>query len=144
MMSVGENPRHRRSVSSTSGRRPESSVPVPPPRSAPTTWRRPRRHVGDRVFVSSPTRVYLDYTDDNLKSVMEEVSMGEDPDDEEVDRVSLGEAIRNSRDIPKIRSRIFEESLESQEISFYIGWDPLKRKLQLTAFSRCEEINWLG
>jgi hypothetical protein len=75
---------------------------------------------------------------------MEEVSMGEDQDDEEVDRVSLGEAIRNSRDIPKIRSRIFEESLESQEISFYIGWDPLKRKLQLTAFSRCEEINWLG
>lgn len=120
-MSVGENPSHRRSISSTSGRKNEkSTAPVPPPRSAPTTWRRPRRNVGDRVFVTSPTRVYLDYMDENLKTILREVPKEED-EEEKCDRISLGEEIRNSRDIPKIRSRIFEESLESQEISFYIG-----------------------
>ena len=139
MMSVGENPRHRRSVSTGSGRRSEKIAPVPPPRSAPTTCRRPRRHVGDRVFVSSPTKVYLDYVDDNLKVAMERIAP-EEEEEEDFDEESVGEMIRTSKDIPKIRSRIFEDSLESQEISFYIGQG--ERKADCSA--RCENINRRG
>ncbi|RZC38474.1 uncharacterized protein BDFB_001401, partial [Asbolus verrucosus] len=107
-----------------SGRKSEKiAAPVPPPRSAPTTWRRPRRNVGDRVFVSSPTKVYFDYVDDNLQMALGENFEEEEGKNEELDTISLGEVIRNSKDIPKIRNRIFEDSLESQEISFYIGLD---------------------
>lgn len=134
-MSCNESAHHKRSVSSGSARnaneRTEYEVappPVPPPRSAPSTWRKPRRNVGDRVFVSSPTTVYIDFVDENSRKTMELVSnnassveKNENVQCDTVDFNKISENIRHSKDIPKIRNRIFEDSLESQEISFYIG-----------------------
>lgn len=118
-MSVG----HRRSISSSSSRKGGSTTigcPIPPPRSLPTTFRR-RKNVGDRVFVSSPTKVYFDFVDDNSKLIEEQSGVEEQKQKTDVEIEKIEQAIRNSKDIPKLRNRIFEESLESQEICFYIG-----------------------
>lgn len=121
-MSVG----HRRSISSSSSRKGSCGLstlggcPIPPPRSLPTTFRR-RKNVGDRVFVSSPTKVYFDFVDENSRLVDEQPVEEETKQKTPNEIKKIEQAIRNSRDIPKLRNRIFEESLESQEISFYIG-----------------------
>lgn len=64
---------HRRCSSGTSTFRlaKEDIPPLPPPRSAPSTFRKRRRDVGDRVFITSPTVVLLNYVDDNSRIVEE-------------------------------------------------------------------------
>lgn len=123
-------PQHKRSVSSVSGKRRHHhdygghQKPVPPPRSVPTTFRKPRRvDVGDRVFVTSSSKVYFEFADCNLNdSSHASDRCGENCDKlDKADFDKRGEEIRSTKDLPKIRNRIFEESLESQEISFYIG-----------------------
>ncbi|KAF7272278.1 hypothetical protein GWI33_014937 [Rhynchophorus ferrugineus] len=91
--------------------------PVPPPRSTAASRAKHRRQVGDIVFVSSPTKVFLEFHDENSMRVLDSVAEVDETEDFE----RVGEEIRKKRDLPKIRNRIFEESLESQEISFYIG-----------------------
>ncbi|ERL89690.1 hypothetical protein D910_07053 [Dendroctonus ponderosae] len=122
--------RHRRSISSKSIKRKNNeaqfftpeSPPMPPPRSAPSTYRKPRRNVGDTVCVSSSSRVLLDYSDENTKAVrILDVESVKEIDENAKDFRQKEQAIREKKDLPKIRNRIFEESLESQEISFYIG-----------------------
>lgn len=113
----------KRSASSCSNKK-DKEVPLPPSRSAPTTWRKPRRDVGDRVFVSSPTKVYFDFIDENLKvcnGANEDLAGHNEGKLEDNWADVRGEEIRSSKDLPKIRSRIFEDSLESQELNFYIG-----------------------
>lgn len=125
-MSCNDNVHHKRSISSSSVKKNDvNTVPIPPPRSAPTTWRKPRRNVGDRVFISSPTNVYIDFVDENYRKTIELVNNNASTNDnlqcDNVDFNKISENIRHSKDIPKFRNRIFEDSLESQEISFYIG-----------------------
>lgn len=95
------------------------SAPIPPPRSAPATIRKSRRNVGDTVFISSSSKLLIKHDDNNAveaERLLDNVAEVEEEDYEE-----KGREIRNQKDVPKIRNRIFEESLESQEISFYIG-----------------------
>lgn len=135
--------RHRRSISSKSIKKKNNesqfftpeSPPMPPPRSAPSTYRKPRRNVGDTVFVSSSSRVLLDYSDGNTKAlrILDAESVKEIDESGEADFRKKEQAIREKKDLPKIRNRIFEESLESQEISFYIG--NLMRRLPLKPFT---------
>lgn len=140
-MHATEPNRHRRSVSSKSFRKPAqnasrffapASPPIPPPRSAPSTYRKPRRNVGDKVFVSSCSAVLLEFQDTNAKEVHRRLLDSEsvaEVEEENFDEKS--KAIRTKKDVPKIRNKIFEESLESQEISFYIGkWLAFKESVK--------------
>lgn len=140
-MHATEPNRHRRSVSSKSFRKPAqnasrffapASPPIPPPRSAPSTYRKPRRNVGDKVFVSSCSAVLLEFQDTNAKEVHRRLLDSEsvaEVKEENFDEKS--KAIRTKKDVPKIRNKIFEESLESQEISFYIGkWLAFKESVK--------------
>lgn len=95
------------------------SAPIPPPRSAPATIRKSRRNVGDTVFISSSSKLLIKHEDNNAREaerLLDSSGVAEVEDYEERER-----EIRTQKDVPKIRNRIFEESLESQEISFYIG-----------------------
>ncbi|CAH0556152.1 unnamed protein product [Brassicogethes aeneus] len=127
MQSDNHRQHHRRSVSSNSFKKRhkigahDGASPVAPPRSAPNTICM-RRNVGDKVFVSSPTRVYFEFVDEN-SARSSHCSVSEQDECDKVDYKRRGEEIRSAKDLPKIRNRIFEESLESQEISFYIGLD---------------------
>ncbi|KAK9881638.1 hypothetical protein WA026_017160 [Henosepilachna vigintioctopunctata] len=110
---------HQRSASLTSGRSQSDAPPVPPLRST-TVLRKPRRNVGDRVSVCSPTSVFFEFADENSKIIVPE---NETKEKENCDNdLSLKcEEIRKTKDLPKMVNRIFEESLESQEVNFYIG-----------------------
>ncbi|KAL3268344.1 hypothetical protein HHI36_007460 [Cryptolaemus montrouzieri] len=111
---------HRRAVSLISNGNHSDVPPVPPIRST-TTGRKPRRNVGDRVTVCSPTSVFFEFPDENSKIVPDIENTNEQTCDKDV---SLRcEEIRRTKDLPKLVSRIFEESLESQEVNFYIGAD---------------------
>lgn len=109
---------HKRSVSLIT--RSPISPPTPPIR-ATTVGRKPRRQVGDKVFVCSPTAVFFAYNDDNSKFVVIENATKNGDDDCDQNMESKCQEIRRTKDLPKLVSRIFEESLESQEINFYIG-----------------------
>lgn len=147
-MHATEPNRHRRSVSSKSFRKPAqnasrffapASPPVPPPRSAPSTYRKPRRNVGDKVFVSSCSAVLLEFQDTNAKEVHQRLLDGESVAEveEEENFEEKSKAIRTKKDVPKIRNKIFEESLESQEISFYIGkWLGVQRERKPTIVNK--------
>ncbi|CAG9860623.1 unnamed protein product [Phyllotreta striolata] len=73
---------------------------------------------GSRVTVASDSKVYLNCPDDPGGS-SGGISARGGRDTKDFDRV--GRSIRKSKDLPKLKSRIFEDSVESQEISFYIG-----------------------
>ncbi|KAL1490260.1 hypothetical protein ABEB36_012985 [Hypothenemus hampei] len=127
MLIANDSTRHRRSKSL---RHNESKFfapltpPVPPPRTGSGFYQlKPRRNVGDRVCVSSTSKVYLEYADSNAKvakRLLEQLDEDNEEEEEE-DYEEKGRVIRRCKDVPKIRNRIFEESLESQEITFYIG-----------------------
>lgn len=75
--------------------------------------------MGDTVFISSSSKLLIKHEDNNAREaerLLDSSGVAEVEDYEERER-----EIRKQKDVPKIRNRIFEESLESQEISFYIG-----------------------
>lgn len=74
--------------------------------------------MGDRVSITSDSKVYLNSVGNR---VADEVERGDKSDCDRRDLNEVGNCIRNSKDLPKLKSRIFEDSVESQEISFYIG-----------------------
>lgn len=82
--------------------------------------RKPRRDVGDRILITSPSRVVLNKSSSESDLTFRRKTNNEDNCDK-IDYAMVGETIRNSKDLPKVRNTIFEESLESQEVSFYIG-----------------------
>lgn len=97
---------HQRSASfvNSRGRHP----PPPPPRSAPATCRRPRRELGDRVFVTSPTAILIGFRD---------VVVGEKPTE---DRVAAEcQPIRD--DSTRLRNKSEVDGLEWQEVDVFIG-----------------------
>nr|CAH7746145.1 unnamed protein product [Callosobruchus chinensis] len=81
--------------------------------------RRPRPHVAETVVIASTSGVILNKTD--ATEVESDTVESESVQLRNKDMVA--EVIRSSKDIPKLRNRIFEESLESQEVSFYIDED---------------------
>ncbi|CAH1969328.1 unnamed protein product [Acanthoscelides obtectus] len=99
--------------------------------------RKPRPHVAETVVIASTSGVILNKTE----------VMGVESDTSESDSVQLrnkdmvAEAIRSSKDLPKIRNRIFEESMESQELSFYIEGDNIYIAFPFVAVNRSECIN---
>lgn len=113
---------HKRSSSflNSRGRQPP---PPPPPRSAPTTCRRPRRELGDRVFVTSPTAVLIEFRDENSNVLI----VGENPDVllEDVSDV----VVYKWRDVvTKLRNRSEVDGLEWQEVDVFIGKRSTRRQ----------------
>lgn len=119
------DPKRRRSGSSLSHRRNVFvPVPIPPPRSAPTTYRRPRRNIGDIVYITSPTKVYLDFYDENLTNIRVDGCVDEEVKHcDEQPHVDIDKPVRNkSRGfVPKLKFKIIEGSAELQEINCFIG-----------------------
>lgn len=105
---------HRRSSSSASckGRR---EPPAPPPRSAPGTCRRPRREVGDRVYVTSPTAVLIEFRDENSNVI---VSKSEEQS-QIIEEKSL--IVYEDRLVAKLRNKSEVDGLEWQEVDIFIG-----------------------
>lgn len=83
---------------------------------------KPRRLVGDVVRISSCSKIHV-----NVNSSQSYVPTplvvvnNEDNNCDNTKSKMVSESVVDGKDLPKIRNRIFEESLESQEISFYIG-----------------------
>lgn len=104
---------HRRSASfvNSRGRQP----PPPPPRSAPATCRRPRRELGDRVAVTSPTAVLIEFRDENSNVVV-----GEKPSEDKKGVASV-ECQRFRDDLTRFRNRSEVDGLEWQEVDVFIG-----------------------
>lgn len=102
---------HRRSSSSVSSRR-RQPPPAPPPRSAPATCRRPRRQVGDRVFVTSPTAVFIEYRDDANSNGISGERVGSS--DDTILVICAGQ-------FAKFRNRSEVDGLEWQEVDIFIG-----------------------
>lgn len=63
----------------------------------------------------------IKHEDDNAREAERLLDSSSVAEVEEEDYAVKEREIRKQKDVPKIRNRIFEESLESQEISFYIG-----------------------
>ncbi|KAJ8970097.1 hypothetical protein NQ314_001387 [Rhamnusium bicolor] len=119
-MNRNEPHHHSRSISFTGKKDyPHSEVPLRPTRSAPSTWKKPRRNVGDTVFITSPSKVYIESTD--RYSIPLISANNNENKVVAMKPLIVGDSIRNSKDLPKIRNTIFEESLESQEICFYLA-----------------------
>ncbi|CAG9817387.1 unnamed protein product [Phaedon cochleariae] len=80
--------------------------------------KKPRRNVGDRVLITSHSKVYVnhdrgsDFACDYRSGVPREGVCDKD--------AMVSESLRSYKDLPKFKNRIFEDSLESQEVSFYI------------------------
>lgn len=67
--------KHKRSRSSLSSTSKKDCIiqevpPIPPPRSAPTTCRRPRRNIGDTIFITSSSSVYVNYKNENVLRIV--------------------------------------------------------------------------
>lgn len=113
---------HKRSVSSASkGRKYET--PLPPPRSLPATWRKPRKNVGDRVFVASSSVVYLEFLDENLKRVESVLNnLREYGCAEKTENINSEEQIRKLKDWAIFRNTYRDlEDFEFQEVCLFIG-----------------------
>lgn len=111
---------HRRSSSCISSyRRVGTRVPPPaPPRSAPATCRRPRRELGDRVFVTSPTAVFIEFRDENSNVIAGKAD--EIPRDEQVNLPVVFEG----RGVVKFRNKSEVDGQEWQEVDVFIGKRP--------------------
>lgn len=123
---IVSDPKHRRSGSSLSHKRNVSvPVPIPPPRSAPTTYRRPRRNIGDIVYITSPTKVYLEFYDENLTNVRADECASKEANyyDKQTHVIDVEKHARNkSRGfVPKLKFKIIEGAAELQEINCFIG-----------------------
>lgn len=103
---------------SFSTRNSSASNSVASRNSSSSANRRPRPIVGDTVLICSTSSVHVN-VDGQFSAVSDKTDADIGCDNSNVDMVS--ETIRNSKDLPKLRNRIFEESLESQEVSFYVG-----------------------
>lgn len=112
---------HKRSVSSASKGR-KNEIPLPPPRSLPATWRKPRKNVGDRVFVASSSVVYLEFFDENAKRVESVLkNLGELKETTEINK-SSEEQIRKFKDWAIFRNTYCDlEDFEFQEVCLFIG-----------------------
>lgn len=114
---------HKRSVSSASKGR-KNKVPLPPPRSLPATWRKPRKNVGDRVFISSSSVVYLEFFDENSKRLESALkSLCEYGCEEKAENsVSSEEQIRKLKDWAVFRNTYRDlGDFELQEVCLFIG-----------------------
>lgn len=123
---------HQRRFTFTSDDLP-SLPPIPPPRSAPATVRKRRRDVGDRVFITSPTTVYLEFLDENLL-VCERRGYFQFNEEEEIidSKIKCCDSYyendcddrakrRHAWGFAKFRSKIVLDGQELQEINAYIG-----------------------
>ncbi|XP_056634491.1 rho guanine nucleotide exchange factor 26 [Diorhabda sublineata] len=83
-------------------------------------WKNRRRNVGDLVTIASNSKVYLNCVNDNtdINSTVVNDCVSYDCCDTDYSEVS--NSIRKAKDLPKFKNRIFEDSIESQEISFYV------------------------
>ncbi|KAG5896456.1 hypothetical protein JTB14_002598 [Gonioctena quinquepunctata] len=81
----------------------------------------PRRNVGDKVLITSLSKVYVNHNGSDGATALD--NFNEENCDNDRDYEMVGQYIRHSKDLPKFKNRIFEDSLESQEISFYIADD---------------------
>lgn len=125
-------------------------APKPPPRSrsTPGTFRRPRRDVGDVVNVTSPSKIFLEYVDDNYKEMLKldlyenycdkletcdnlndsnkDKSIGDDNEkveEKKARRRRRRRSDKNERDVPKFLCKTVEGNWESQEINLFMGND---------------------
>lgn len=82
---------------------------------------KPRRIVGDIVRISSYSNIYVNSSEPYVATPLVIVNNEDNNNCDNESAKMVSESIRESKDLPKIRNKIFEESLESQEISYYIG-----------------------
>lgn len=82
---------------------------------------KPRRIVGDVVRISSCSTVYVNPTETNVVNPLVIVNNEDNNNCDNKSAKMVSESLKDSKDLPKFRNKIFEESLESQEISYYIG-----------------------
>lgn len=71
--------------------------------------------------VSSTSNVYVNSSEAHVVTPLVLVNNEDTNNCDNTSAKMVSESLRNSKDLPKIRNKIFEESLESQEISYYIG-----------------------
>lgn len=83
-------------------------------------WKNRRRNVGDLVTIASNSKVYLNCVNDNtdLNNTLVNECVNYDCCDTDYSEVS--NSIRKAKDLPKFKNKIFEDSIESQEISFFV------------------------
>lgn len=142
---------HRRSHSSASDNHRRfvfnDLPPLPPPRSAPPTVRKRRRDVGDRVFITSPTTIYLEFLDENLlvcerqgyfRSDVREIEEEKKTTRKCCDRCDENDCDDNggkSGGFASFRWRTVESGGEEvQEINVYIGKHQSFRKIDFFAY----------
>lgn len=81
---------------------------------------KPRRIVGDVVRITSCSNIYVNSSQPYVVAPLVSVNY-EDNNCDNSSATMVSESLRDAKDLPKIRNKIFEESLESQEVSYYIG-----------------------
>lgn len=120
-----EKQHHKRSVSSVSNGHKKSDrtfsqvvPPIPPPRSAPSTCRRLRRNIGDTIFITSSSSVYVNHKNDDIL-----VIVGEPKSDVVRETIYVNNRNKNKSDLPKFKLILVEEGCgtELQEINCFIG-----------------------
>ncbi|KRT84895.1 hypothetical protein AMK59_1026 [Oryctes borbonicus] len=116
----------KRTLSSFSGKKKNScSKPIPPPRSLPTTFRKPRKNVGDVVFISSTSKVYLEFKDDNYNYAClrrQNVPLNDEAVENKCELIYVNVLDDRTRgNVPTFKNKFYIGALESQEISCYIG-----------------------
>lgn len=119
-----------RSFAGTATRR-AVDAPRPPPRSAPATWRRPRRDVGDVVRVTCPSSVILvEYkcaNDQLVRPPATDIAVAaaaeERPETPNYANASVGNngCARRRAHVPVLVNKFVMGAFESQEVNFYIG-----------------------
>ncbi|GJQ85343.1 hypothetical protein Trydic_g12649 [Trypoxylus dichotomus] len=109
-----------------SGKKKDSSFkPIPPPRSLPTTFRKPRKNIGDVVLISSTSKVYLEFRDDNYNYAClrrQNVPLTDEAVEKKCELIYVNVLdSRTKGNISKFKNKFYVGALESQEISCYIA-----------------------
>lgn len=116
----------KRALSSFSGKKKDTSLkPLPPPRSLPTTFRKPRKNVGDVVFISSTSKVYFEFRDDNYNYACirrQNVRLTNEAVGNKCESIYVNILDSDNRgNTAKFKNKFYIGALESQEVSCYIG-----------------------
>lgn len=103
-----------------------TAKPPPPPRSLPTTFRKPRRNIGDVVLISNSSKIYLEYRDENhdYACLRREKVFSQKENDKKCDNESLYVNVLSEKvpgNVINFKNKFYIGALESQEISCFIG-----------------------
>lgn len=116
--------KHKRSGSSLSNKRDcfTDIPPIPPPRSAPTTFRRPRRNIGDTIYIASSSSVYLNFKNDYLNQNYEQKRDQNHNQNKVQKNVKVKENDEEENAVSKFKNKVYEGyNRELQEINCFIG-----------------------